>query len=157
MPVAEESWMQRAACRGMDPDLFFPARHDPNTSICEAKKVCSRCPVKARCLAYAQTNNIRHGVWGGETVKGRTDRRKTTTPINLARVRTLSHRGLPREAIAAASGLTLRQVDLCRKALRRDTSCLLAPGCGCGSACCDCRPDRLCGGCDCRPEALAAS
>ena len=155
-PVAHESWMARAACKGMDPELFFPTHKAPNTAIAEARKVCARCPVAARCLVYAQANNIGHGVWGGETVKGRTDRGKTTNPRNLTRVRELSHAGLDRASIASAAGLTMRQVDLCRRTLRRDSSCLLVPGCTCGPIC-SCRYDDACPTCDCDPKALVTT
>lgn len=30
-----------------------------------AIQVCASCPVRAECLRYAMTTDIRHGVWGG--------------------------------------------------------------------------------------------
>ena len=58
------SWRDRAACRGADPDLFFPERGESAES---ARRVCARCPVREPCLDYAVTNRIVHGVWGGLT------------------------------------------------------------------------------------------
>jgi WhiB family redox-sensing transcriptional regulator len=55
-------WRDRAACRGTDPDLFFPERGE---SADPARKICARCPARQPCLAYALDNGITHGVWGG--------------------------------------------------------------------------------------------
>lgn len=59
-------WHQRAACRGLDPELFFPlAGHDAK----EAKAVCRTCPVKEPC--YEAGRDEYFGVWGGTTRKER--------------------------------------------------------------------------------------
>jgi WhiB family redox-sensing transcriptional regulator len=68
-------WQLEAACRGMDPDLFFPSGkgstfHDESN---EAKKVCAVCPVRPECLDYAIANRERHGIWAGH---GREERLK---------------------------------------------------------------------------------
>jgi WhiB family transcriptional regulator, redox-sensing transcriptional regulator len=55
-------WLDRAVCRGIDPDLFFPQRGEPTDP---AKAVCAGCPVAAECLEYALVNGERFGVWGG--------------------------------------------------------------------------------------------
>ena len=51
-----------AACRGADPDLFFPERGE---SAEPARQVCAQCPVREPCLDYAIANTIVHGIWGG--------------------------------------------------------------------------------------------
>ena len=63
-------WMAEAACRGKDPEMFFPGpgRDDQMRS---AKAVCRTCPVKADCLEYAIAECINHGVWGGESERAR--------------------------------------------------------------------------------------
>jgi WhiB family redox-sensing transcriptional regulator len=61
-------WLARAACRGMDPELFFPDRGE---STEPAKAVCAACPVRAECLDYALTNGERFGVWGGASERER--------------------------------------------------------------------------------------
>lgn len=61
-------WRNDAACAGSDPELFFP---DVRAAAAEARKVCENCPVQAECLAFAKANFIRHGVWGGESVRER--------------------------------------------------------------------------------------
>jgi WhiB family redox-sensing transcriptional regulator len=61
-------WMANAACRGLDPDLFFPRRGD---SSAEAKKICSGCAVRAECAALAAEHHERHGIWGGMSERDR--------------------------------------------------------------------------------------
>jgi WhiB family redox-sensing transcriptional regulator len=71
-------WMTAAACTGVDPDLFFPAR---GASTDDAKAVCRSCPVRLQCLEYALANGEKCGVWGGlserERRRIRRDRRRT--------------------------------------------------------------------------------
>ncbi|MDH6553743.1 WhiB family redox-sensing transcriptional regulator [Streptomyces sp. SAI-117] len=63
------SWRERAACRDVDPDLFFPIGTAGLTlvQIDEAKAVCARCPVRERCLQWALAVGQVEGVWGGTT------------------------------------------------------------------------------------------
>jgi WhiB family redox-sensing transcriptional regulator len=62
------TWQTRAACAG-DPT---PSDWDDEvySDIAGAKKVCSRCPVKADCLAFALGYDA-HGIWGGTTTAER--------------------------------------------------------------------------------------
>lgn len=62
------SWRQRAACRGVDPDVFYPTSDDETE---EAKAICRVCPVRESCLEYALANRERDGVWGGATERER--------------------------------------------------------------------------------------
>ena len=62
------SWRQRAACRGVDPDIFYPASDEESD---EAKGICGICPVREACLEYALANRERDGVWGGATERER--------------------------------------------------------------------------------------
>lgn len=62
------SWRQRAACRGVDPDIFYPASDEDAD---EAKGICAICPVREACLEYALVNRERDGVWGGATERER--------------------------------------------------------------------------------------
>lgn len=72
------SWRQRAACRGVDPDIFYPVTDEEAE---EAKAICGECPVRQPCLEYAITNREKDGVWGGATERERRriirQRRKT--------------------------------------------------------------------------------
>ena len=55
-------WQIAAACRGVDPDLFFTERGEKTS---DAKAVCRGCPVREDCLEYAMANVEKFGVWGG--------------------------------------------------------------------------------------------
>jgi WhiB family transcriptional regulator, redox-sensing transcriptional regulator len=72
------SWRTRAACKGVDPDIFYPASDEDAE---EAKAICAQCPVREACLEYALANRERDGVWGGATERERRrmirQRRKT--------------------------------------------------------------------------------
>ena len=72
------SWRTRAACKGVDPDIFYPASDEEAD---EAKAICASCPVREACLEYALANRERDGVWGGATERERRrivrQRRKT--------------------------------------------------------------------------------
>jgi len=46
-----QPWMADAACPGVDPEIFFPARGD-TLAAQKAKAVCSGCPVRAACLDW---------------------------------------------------------------------------------------------------------
>lgn len=61
-------WMSQGACRGEDPELFFPiaAAGPALAQAGRAKAVCRRCMVRLMCLAYAVENG-QAGIWGGTT------------------------------------------------------------------------------------------
>lgn len=60
-------WRTDAACRGEDPELFFPVGTSGPalTQVAEAKTICARCPVAGDCLDWALVTGQDHGVWGG--------------------------------------------------------------------------------------------
>jgi WhiB family redox-sensing transcriptional regulator len=62
-------WRQRAACRHLDPDLFFPiGTAGPAVGqVSAAKQVCLGCPVRNACLNWAIGHCQEHGIWGGLT------------------------------------------------------------------------------------------
>jgi WhiB family redox-sensing transcriptional regulator len=62
------SWRDQAACRGLDPDIFYPVSDDDADM---AKAVCATCPVREACLEYALANRERDGIWGGATERER--------------------------------------------------------------------------------------
>jgi WhiB family redox-sensing transcriptional regulator len=62
------AWMERAQCRGEDRDLFFPSVGTPST---KARVICSTCPVRQECLAFALADSELIGVWGGTTTQER--------------------------------------------------------------------------------------
>jgi WhiB family transcriptional regulator, redox-sensing transcriptional regulator len=62
-----DDFRHRAACRDVDPELFFPAGPGPlgQEQTRRAKAVCHRCSVAAPCLEWALENGQQDGVWGG--------------------------------------------------------------------------------------------
>ena len=58
----EIGWQDRALCAQTDPEAFFPEK---GGSTRDAKKICSSCEVRTRCLEYALENDERFGIWGG--------------------------------------------------------------------------------------------
>ena len=62
------SWRQSAACRGVDPGIFYPASEEEADV---AKSICAQCNARQACLEYALVNREREGVWGGATEKER--------------------------------------------------------------------------------------
>lgn len=61
-------WRQRAACRGVDPDIFYPVTDEDAE---DAKAICRACPVRQACLEWALERREREGVWGGATERER--------------------------------------------------------------------------------------
>jgi WhiB family redox-sensing transcriptional regulator len=61
-------WRQNAACRGLDPEIFYPGDDEEAAA---AKAVCGQCQVRETCLEHALGSRERDGVWGGATEKER--------------------------------------------------------------------------------------
>ncbi|MEI7886783.1 MAG: WhiB family transcriptional regulator [Actinomycetes bacterium] len=61
-------WVDRSACRGIDPIVFYPVTDEEAGA---AKSVCAECPVQADCLEHAISNREHNGVWGGATERER--------------------------------------------------------------------------------------
>lgn len=61
-------WRQRAACRGVDPDIFYPVTDEDAE---DAKAICRACPVQEACLEWALRVREKDGVWGGATERER--------------------------------------------------------------------------------------
>ena len=61
-------WMARGACRGSDPELFFPIASLGSAAgqIEAAKAICGRCVVRKSCRSYA-LRTMPDGIWGGMT------------------------------------------------------------------------------------------
>ena len=56
------AWMERAACRVHDPELWFPS---DGLELDYAVRVCSSCPVMVECRGFAVRTRQRFGVWAG--------------------------------------------------------------------------------------------
>lgn len=59
------AWMRLATCRHEDTATFF------SKSVKRAKELCSVCPVRAECLAFAMADPEMVGVFGGTTERER--------------------------------------------------------------------------------------
>src|SRR5271165_3086918 len=66
-PAGDRSmdWLDHAACRRSDPELFFPVTdiRAARAQVEAAKKVCRHCPVKGICLSWAMDNGQEAGSW----------------------------------------------------------------------------------------------
>lgn len=62
------AWRQRAACRGVDPDIFYPVTDEDAE---DAKAICAACTVQHACLEWALSSREKDGVWGGATERER--------------------------------------------------------------------------------------
>jgi WhiB family redox-sensing transcriptional regulator len=63
-------WRHLAACRGMDPEQWFPTDEGKGRESVGAqapRAVCAGCPVREQCLAWALRTGQDDGVWGGLT------------------------------------------------------------------------------------------
>ncbi|MGH8900051.1 MAG: WhiB family transcriptional regulator [Egibacteraceae bacterium] len=80
--MTDSDWRHRAACRGLDPELFFPigATGPALDQAEQAKAVCARCPVAEACLDWALTTNQLDGVWGCKTEDERRALRRQRKP-----------------------------------------------------------------------------
>lgn len=76
--IGVETWRDAAACRSIDPDLFFPIGTTGTAldHIAAAKSVCEACPVRAECLDFALVTNQDSGVWGGASEEERRQMRR---------------------------------------------------------------------------------
>lgn len=57
--------MREAACRTVDPELFFPEKGQSARGN-EAIMVCFGCPVRKQCDDYRKTTDTRYGIWAGQ-------------------------------------------------------------------------------------------
>lgn len=64
-------WWHLAACRGVNPVLFYD---EHPAAVDSAKRVCADCAVRRACLAHAVETGEEYGVWGGLTAGERLGR-----------------------------------------------------------------------------------
>ena len=67
-PMPPDMWQDRAACFGIDPDIFFPVSEE---EAGPALAFCNGCRFRETCLAWALKSGERYGVWGGTTEQQR--------------------------------------------------------------------------------------
>jgi WhiB family redox-sensing transcriptional regulator len=81
--IDDADWRNYAACRDVDPELFFPiGTADASVlQIDEAKQICRTCPVCGPCLRWASDIGAA-GIWGGTTEEERRKRRRRRASRN---------------------------------------------------------------------------
>lgn len=107
-------WMDKAACRGKDPDIFFA----DNGSYSQANQICAQCPVKPQCAAFAlhaeggACHNQRYGAWAGTTPRARAKAAGAGTARRrlVEQILRLDARGMNPNDIAEVVGVSPRTV-----------------------------------------------
>jgi WhiB family redox-sensing transcriptional regulator len=66
--MLDTNWMKKGSCKSLPPETFFPS---DGLGVEAAQAICAKCPVAAQCLEYALFQRIEHGVWGGQSERGR--------------------------------------------------------------------------------------
>lgn len=71
----EDEWRDDAACRTMDPAIFYPVPVGNGAAVkiarrgvdpyAEARAICASCPVRDECLNFALAIRDREGMYGG--------------------------------------------------------------------------------------------
>ncbi|MGI8492632.1 MAG: WhiB family transcriptional regulator [Acidimicrobiales bacterium] len=62
------SWRAKAACRGVEPGIFYPVTEEEAD---DAKAICAGCTVREACLDWALRTREKDGIWGGSTERER--------------------------------------------------------------------------------------
>jgi WhiB family redox-sensing transcriptional regulator len=110
-------WRDRAACRDIDPELFFPTGYGASAQrqAAKAKAVCAACPVAVECLAFAM-RFLPDGIAGGTTAAERSVIRRRSRPVRSRQAERreaasrLRSRGWPVATIAAQLKINERSV-----------------------------------------------
>jgi WhiB family transcriptional regulator, redox-sensing transcriptional regulator len=63
-----QQWRSKAACQGLDPEIFYPLDEEDTD---EATAVCATCQVREACLEHALGYREKEGVWGGASERER--------------------------------------------------------------------------------------
>jgi AraC-like DNA-binding protein len=104
-----QAWLDQAACRGHDPERFFPESGE-QTKAAEAKAICDSCQVRDHCLELAVKAasglDHDHGVFGGTLPAERSRLRGNRFPQPSAY---RQQRELAEQAHQLASEVGLRQ------------------------------------------------
>jgi hypothetical protein len=93
--VREGDFRHAAACRAVDPEVFFPAADSGpgyTAAVRSAKAVCAGCPVREQCLSWA-LSSLPDGIAGGMT-----EQERRTERVRRART------GRATSAVSAATG-----------------------------------------------------
>ena len=75
--LGRPEWEERAACKGLDVELFLPP---VGRSAEGGRAVCRGCEVRGDCLAVALADESLSGIWGGTSEHERLALRKKLPP-----------------------------------------------------------------------------
>lgn len=95
LDVEDATWRRQAACRGVDPSIFFPPDDGGrvrSSVYAKARSICASCPVRLACLK--EHADELHGCWGGTSPKERQDlrhQRELQLRASKKAARTLPH------------------------------------------------------------------
>jgi WhiB family redox-sensing transcriptional regulator len=112
----EQLDMTQAACKDVDPDMFFPEQGTKYKTADAAKEVCKSCAIKFDCLQTALENKY-DGVWGGLTTVERESLQRRERRVRRGRMHENSLRNLQvgptvqREHLAAANAARIAKVS----------------------------------------------
>ena len=106
MPFYEEISWEKAACQGIEVDMFYwPEERGKNDQVVyldPLRAICASCPIWAECLAYATVHEF-FGVWGGmTTVERKSLLDNTKLPIRLQVLQDLQSVGISQRMIYEA-------------------------------------------------------
>jgi WhiB family redox-sensing transcriptional regulator len=75
-------WRDQAACRRLDPELFFPVSTSGASlpQVETARRICERCSVRTACLRWALGAGEVSGIWGATTEEERRAMRYAPAP-----------------------------------------------------------------------------
>ncbi len=83
--ASEDEWRPKAACIGVNTDVFFPEKGCSKHDYARAKEICGSCVVSRQCGEYAMQWDERYmvGIWGGMTgIERRAERGKKNMEDN---------------------------------------------------------------------------
>lgn len=109
-----QEWRSEAACRDVDPNLFFPSENSTRQTKA-AKAICRGCFCRVQCLEYAISTDS-EGIWGGMTY----DERVIVSGI-------LSSSGVPSDKTLPESEPEIRKVHTYSAKPRRRRSVSIPP------------------------------
>lgn len=102
-----------AACRGCDPNLFFP---EQGCDASYARSICRSCPEREPCLQEALRNEEQFGIWGGTNGRERRKLRQEVAAAERSRQfeQSIDERRKQREAILSSPDPDSRDPETAR-------------------------------------------
>lgn len=88
MILERPDWQERAACRGVPSEIFFPDNPGGQDNVYNrGREFCSRCEVTQQCLTYAMEyetgQRYRYGLFGGLSPRQRSERATQPTTVRI--------------------------------------------------------------------------